>query len=102
MKNRWQKKDRQRRKTVDTFNEQRVILKASLRDASGLNDQRRMRERTNSILALPRDSSPTRVHNRCVEDGSARSIIRKYRRSRFTIRNMAMNGQLPGLIKASW
>jgi len=51
---------------------------------------------------LPRHSSLTRVHNRCVETGRSRSVIGVYKLSRLRLRKLASDGRIPGLSKASW
>lgn len=100
--NRWQKKDRKRRILVDQVAYERLRLKAKIRDASASMEGEQIKRRRDQLAKMPRDGSATRVRNRCVEDGSARSILRKFRRSRFTVRNRAATGQLPGYSKASW
>ncbi|MFY0762641.1 30S ribosomal protein S14 [Metabacillus dongyingensis] len=51
---------------------------------------------------LPRDSSPTRLKNRCEISGRPRGYIRKFKLSRIAFREYAHKGQLPGVKKASW
>lgn len=100
MKNRWQKKDRARRQIVDRDALTRLQLKAKIRDASTSKEE--ATQRALQLSSMPRDGSSTRICNRCVEDGSARSVIRKFRRSRFTVRKRALNGDLPGYSRSSW
>lgn len=54
------------------------------------------------LQKLPKNSSPTRIHNRCMETGRARSFYRKFGVSRLVLREKALNGEIPGLKKASW
>lgn len=55
-----------------------------------------------ALQKLPRDSSPTRLHNRCAVSGRPRGYISKYKVSRIVFREMAHKGQIPGVKKASW
>jgi len=54
------------------------------------------------LQKLPRDSSPTRLHNRCSFTGRARSYYRKYGVSRLVFREFALQGKIPGIVKSSW
>lgn len=54
------------------------------------------------LQKLPRNSSPTRVNNRCNLTGRSRGYIRKYGISRIKFRELALNGKIPGVRKASW
>ena len=55
-----------------------------------------------AIAKLPRDSSPTRSHNRCQLTGRSKGTLRKFKISRMMLREMALKGLIPGLKKASW
>jgi small subunit ribosomal protein S14 len=55
-----------------------------------------------ALNKLPRDSSPTRLHNRCAVTGRPRGYLRKFNMSRIVFRELAHKGQLPGVKKASW
>ncbi|MCR8924791.1 30S ribosomal protein S14 [Priestia megaterium] len=54
------------------------------------------------LQKLPRDSSPTRLHNRCEVTGRPRGYLRKFKLSRIAFRELAPKGQLPGVKKSSW
>lgn len=54
------------------------------------------------LAALPRNSNPIRLHNRCMVTGRARGYYRKFGLSRLTFRQMALEGKIPGVKKASW
>ena len=54
------------------------------------------------LQKLPRNSSSTRVRNRCSMSGRPRGFIRKFGVSRITFRELALNGKIPGVIKSSW
>lgn len=51
---------------------------------------------------LPRDASPTRIHNRCSLTGRPRGYLRKFGVSRIAFRELAQKGEIPGVRKASW
>ncbi|MCH4010014.1 30S ribosomal protein S14 [Companilactobacillus sp.] len=55
-----------------------------------------------ALSKLPRDASPTRLHNRDKEDGRPHAYLRKFGLSRINFRNLAHKGQIPGVRKASW
>jgi small subunit ribosomal protein S14 len=55
-----------------------------------------------ALQALPRDSSPSRLRNRCAITGRSRGVYRKFGLSRVKIREVASRGEIPGLAKASW
>lgn len=62
-------------------------------------------EREQARIALnkmPRDSSPTRLRNRCQLTGRARGYLRKFKLSRLSFRELASNGMIPGVTKSSW
>jgi len=54
------------------------------------------------LQKLPRNSSPTRLHNRCSISGRPRGYYRKFGMSRIAFRDLALDGQIPGVTKASW
>ncbi len=54
------------------------------------------------LQKLPKNSSPVRLHNRCMFTGRARSYYRKFGVSRLVLREMALKGEIPGLKKSSW
>lgn len=55
-----------------------------------------------ALAKLPRDSSPTRSKNRCQLTGRSRGFLRKFKISRIMLRELALQGKIPGLRKASW
>lgn len=55
-----------------------------------------------AIAKLPRDSSPTRQHNRCSLTGRSKAVLRKFKISRIALRELALQGKIPGMKKASW
>jgi small subunit ribosomal protein S14 len=54
------------------------------------------------LAKLPRDSSPTRSHNRCQLTGRSKGTLRKFKISRIMLRELALAGKIPGMKKASW
>lgn len=54
------------------------------------------------LQKLPRNSSPTRLHNRCSVTGRPRSFMKKFGISRIAFRELALEGKIPGVTKASW
>jgi small subunit ribosomal protein S14 len=55
-----------------------------------------------ALAKLPRNSSPVRLVNRCAISGRRHAYIRKFNVSRLTFRELALNGLIPGVVKASW
>ena len=55
-----------------------------------------------ALSRLPRDASPTRIHNRCSLTGRPHGYLRKFGVSRIVFRELAHKGQIPGVRKASW
>lgn len=54
------------------------------------------------LQKMPRDGSPVRVRNRCSQTGRSRGYLRKFGVSRIAMRELALEGQIPGVIKSSW
>lgn len=81
-------KQKQRQATVEKYAAKRQALKDA-GDYIGL-------------AQLPRDASPTRLHNRCELTGRPRGYVRFFGVSRIVLREMAHRGELPGVRKASW
>jgi len=55
-----------------------------------------------ALNKLPKNSSPTRLRNRCQFTGRSRGFLRKFKLSRLCFREMALQGLIPGVVKASW
>jgi small subunit ribosomal protein S14 len=93
-------KDKKRRQMVRRFATKRAALKAIVKDQS-----KPMEERFRAQLelaALPRNSSKTRIRNRCEVTGRSRAYYRKLRMSRIALRELGNSGLIPGLVKSSW
>jgi len=96
LKNREQK----RRKTVDKFKAKRKALLDVLQSTSASDeDKEAARE---ALQKLPRNASPTRLRNRCALTGRPRGVYRKFGLARNKLRELALRGEVPGVIKASW
>jgi small subunit ribosomal protein S14 len=54
------------------------------------------------LQKMPRDASPVRVRNRCSQTGRPRAYLRKFGMSRIGLRELALRGQIPGVVKSSW
>ena len=89
-----------RQKIVNKFASKRKKLYEQINNFS-LNDDERLLARQ-ELQKLPRDSSPVRLRNRCSLTGRPRGVYSKFGLGRNKLRDMAMSGKIPGLIKASW
>jgi small subunit ribosomal protein S14 len=78
----------------------RARLKALARDRKAAPEDRF--EAQLKLARLPRNSSATRVRNRCQLSGRPRGYYRKFRLSRIAVRELAASGQIPGMVKSSW
>ena len=89
-----------RRETVARYAERRAELKEAIRSPASTPEQRLVAQR--ALARQPRDASPVRVRNRDAVDGRPRGHLRKFGLSRVRMRELAHQGQLPGVRKASW
>jgi len=89
-----------RQKAVAKFAKKRAELKAAIADVSKSDDERW--EAQTALQKLPRNASPSRLHNRCRITGRPHGYLRKFGLSRIKLREAAMRGDVPGLKKASW
>ena len=80
--------------------EKRAALKAIAADESKPLEERF--EARLKLAELPRNSSKTRIRNRCEVTGRPRAYYRKLKMSRIALRELGSNGQIPGLVKSSW
>jgi small subunit ribosomal protein S14 len=89
-----------RRRLTKKFLGRRSRLKAIARDKG-----KPMEERFAAVLKLaelPRNSSATRIRNRCEITGRPRGYYRKHKLSRIALRDLGSKGMIPGLLKSSW
>jgi len=78
----------------------RTELKKLIRDPDTAPEERMLAVR--KLRSLPLDANPNRIMNRCSVTGRPHAVYRKFGLSRITLREMASNGQIPGMTKASW
>lgn len=86
--------------TVDQYREKRIALKAIINNPESSFEERQAAYR--KLRAQPRDASATRVNNRCRITGRSRGYLRKFQMSRIKFRELALEGKIPGVVKASW
>ncbi|MBT0566585.1 30S ribosomal protein S14 [Williamsia sp. CHRR-6] len=89
-----------RREVVARYAERRAALKETVRSPASTDEQRAAAQL--ALQRLPRDASPTRLRNRDAVDGRPRGYLGKAGVSRIRFRQMAHNGELPGITKSSW
>lgn len=89
-----------RSKLINKYYSKRLFLKKII-----VNHQLSREKRWSAVLKLqmlPRDSSPSRMRNRCQQTGRPHAFLRKFGLSRMKVREAAMRGEIPGLKKSSW
>jgi small subunit ribosomal protein S14 len=93
-------KNQRRSETIERYAEQRAELVRVIKDPEASYADKR--EAYQEIAKMPRDASATRHRNRCGVTGRPRGYFRKFGMSRNALRQLAHNGELPGVRKASW
>ena len=93
-------RESKRRKMVAKFAARRAALFAIIEDSKRTDEDRQ--EARETIQRLPRNSSPVRLRNRCRLTGRPRGVFRKFGLGRNKLREIALRGEIPGVIKASW
>jgi len=93
-------RNKKRQRMAAQYAAKRARLKAMAKDES-LPQEDRFAARL-KLAALPRNSSKTRIRLRCQLSGRPRAVYRKLRLSRIALRDLASNGQIPGMVKSSW
>ena len=93
-------REAKRRKLIAKFAETRQSLKAIIKSGDSTYEERE--DAQMRLNALPRNSCPVRVQNRCRLTGRPHSYYRKFGLGRNKLREAAMCGDVPGLVKASW
>lgn len=93
-------RDKKRRATVKKFAAKRAELQAIINNQKLAPEERY--EARLRLQQLPRDASPVRLRNRCALTGRPRGVFRKFGLARGKLRDIAMRGEIPGVIKASW
>jgi small subunit ribosomal protein S14 len=93
-------RDAKRRALVKKYAKKREALEAIVANAR-MSDEDRFAARL-KLQQLPRNANPTRVRNRCAMTGRPRGYFRKFGLGRNKLREFAMRGEIPGIVKASW
>jgi small subunit ribosomal protein S14 len=93
-------REQKRRKTVEKFKARRQTLQELLQSPR-VSDEDKETARA-KLQKLPRDASPVRLRNRCALTGRPRGVYRKFGLGRIKLRELALRGEVPGVIKASW
>ena len=93
-------RDQKRRRTVEKFKARRAALLEIIHDQRASDEARE--EARGKLQRLPRDASPVRLRNRCALTGRPRGVYSKFGLGRNKMRELAMKGEVPGVIKASW
>lgn len=93
-------KNEKRKKTVAQYAERRAELKKIINDPASTPET--VDAAVLKLQKLPRNASPVRVRNRCSQTGRPRGYLRKFGISRVALRELALQGQIPGVVKSSW
>ena len=93
-------REKKRARTVQKFAAKRAELKAIVNSKTASDEERWAAQQ--ALQALPRDASPVRQRNRCRITGRPHGFYRKFGLGRNKLREAAMRGDVPGLVKASW
>ena len=93
-------RDLKRRRMAKKFDAKRARLKEIIRDQEQPAEDRVLAAL--KLAELPRNSSKTRIRNRCLVTGRPRGFYRKLKMSRIALRQLGSEGKIPGLVKSSW
>ena len=93
-------RNEKRKKTVEKFKARRAQLLEIIYDSRASDDAKEQARA--KLQKLPRDASPVRIRNRCALTGRPRGVYRKFGLARNKLRELALRGEVPGIIKASW
>jgi small subunit ribosomal protein S14 len=93
-------KNKRRRQMVQQAQPKRERLKALANDRDAPPEERFAAQL--KLAELPRNTSRTRIRNRCEMTGRPRAYYRKFKLSRIALRELASAGQIPGMLKSSW
>jgi small subunit ribosomal protein S14 len=93
-------RNEKRKKTVEKFKAKRAQLLEIIHDSRASDDAKEQARA--KLQKLPRDASPVRIRNRCALTGRPRGVYRKFGLARNKLRDLALKGEVPGVIKASW
>ena len=93
-------KNEKRKKMVARYAEKRKALKKIINNPASTHEE--VDDAIMKLQKFPRDASPVRVKNRCSQTGRPRGYLRKFGVSRVALRELALQGQIPGVVKSSW
>ena len=93
-------KNIQRQEMVARYSDRRFKLKSIIKDPNSSYAEKRLAYQ--KLEKMPRDANPIRLRNRCNLTGRPRGVYRRFGLSRITFREMALQGLIPGVTKASW
>ena len=93
-------KNEDRKRLVSNWRERRAALKKIINNPNSTPEE--VDEAVIGLQKMPRDASPVRVRNRCSQTGRPRGFVRKFGISRVALRKLALEGQIPGVVKSSW
>jgi small subunit ribosomal protein S14 len=93
-------REKRRQALVEKYAARRAELKA-IASNTDLSVEERFKA-TLKLAKLPRNSSATRLHNRCLVSGRPKAYYRKLKMSRIALRDLASRGEIPGMVKSSW
>ncbi len=93
-------REKKRNKVVRRYTARRARLKAIIKSPTAAEEEKQ--EAMLELQKLPRNASPVRLRNRCSLTGRAKGYYRKFGLGRNKLREAAMRGDIPGLVKASW
>ena len=93
-------REKKRERLVKQYASRRAALKEIINDQSKPVEERF--KASLKLAELPRNSSATRLHNRCQLTGRPHAYYRKLKVSRIALRNLGSNGDIPGMVKSSW
>ena len=93
-------KNNKRKKMTSQYAERRAALKKIINKPTSTFEE--VDAAVLKLQKMPRDASPIRVRNRCSQTGRPRGFLRKFGISRVALRELALQGQIPGVVKSSW
>ncbi|MEQ1605719.1 MAG: 30S ribosomal protein S14 [Pyrinomonadaceae bacterium] len=93
-------KNEMRRETVKLYAVRRAAAKTIINNPKSTVEE--VDAAVIKLQKMPRNASPSRVRNRCSQSGRSRGFLRKFGLSRIALRKLALEGQIPGVVKSSW
>ena len=93
-------KNNRRKEKVALWRERRLAAKKIINNPKSTPEE--VDAAVMKLQKMPRDASPVRVRNRCSQSGRSRGYLRKFGISRIALRELSLEGQIPGVVKSSW